>query len=289
VLVKSRDYDYEYIYDKTVLGEEEREEKIQELKNQKAKLKIRAKTIQSGEILESEIYPVWIKPKDNPKVDKSKLSPDAMSRYNDKQAQKHFVRVVHCNFFKDDLYMTLTFDKLLGEEAVKKAVSKYLAKIRRYRKKNGMPPLVYVYVIEYVDEENIPTSKRVRMHVHLIMNRMDRNVAEEYWENGRSQAQRLQPDEFGFEGVARYMLKGKRARKNKKRWYGSRNLKLPVIHTSDTKLTKKKAEKIARTPDDCKELFEKLYNQKYRLLDVKVMYSDITAGYYIRARMRKRD
>lgn len=74
---------------------------------------------------------------------------------------------------------------------------------------------------------------------------MDRNVAEDLWGKGRVEAKRVLPDEFGLEGIARYMVNQKG-----KRWYGSRNLKQPEVNRSVTKLTKKRAEKIAINEND---------------------------------------
>lgn len=288
--MKYKDYDYEYIYDQKVLGEEEREERIEGLRGKKYKEKV--KTIMSGPILESEIYPVYEKLKDTPRADKKKATEDAMKNYNDKMAMKQMVRLINTNFDKDDLYITLTYpDKVLPTESkARKDMSNYIRRLKTARKKLNLPELKYLYVIEFVSEEEAVYSKKVRIHHHLIINKMDRDIAEEVWKNAkpkaRAESRRLQPDDFGLEGVARYLGKWK---KGKKRWYASRNLKKPKINTSVTKLSKRKVEKIAREPERWQEIFESMYKNKYSLLDVEVFYSDIVAGYYIRARMRQRD
>lgn len=288
--MKYKDYEYEYIYDQKVLGEEEREERIEGLRGKKYKEKV--KTIMSGPILESEIYPVYERRIDTPRADKKNATEDAMKNYNDKMAMKQMVRIINTNFDKDDLYITLTYpDRVLPTEAqARKDMSNYIRRLKAARKKLNLPELKYLYVIEFVSEEEAVYSRKVRIHHHLIINKMDRDLAEEIWKSAkpkaRAESRRLQPDDFGLEGVARYLGKWK---KGKKRWYASRNLKKPKVNTSVTKLSKRKVEKIAREPDRWHNLFESMYKNKYTLLDVEVFYSEIVAGYYIRARMRQKE
>lgn len=288
--MKYKDYEYEYIYDQKVLGEEEREERIEGLRGKKYKEKV--KTIMSGPILECEIYPVYERRIDTPRADKKNATEDAMKNYNDKMAMKQMVRIINTNFGQDDLYITLTYpDKVLPTEAqARKDMSNYIRRLKAARKKLNLPELKYLYVIEFVSEEEAVYSRKVRIHHHLIINKMDRDLAEEIWKSAkpkaRAESRRLQPDDFGLEGVARYLGKWK---KGKKRWYASRNLKKPKVNTSVTKLSKRKVEKIAREPDKWHNLFESMYKNKYTLLDVEVFYSEIVAGYYIRARMRQKE
>lgn len=288
--MKYKDYEYEYIYDQKVLGKEEREERIEGLRGKKYKEKV--KTIMSGPILESEIYPVYERRIDTPRADKKNATEDAMKNYNDKMAMKQMVRIINTNFGQDDLYITLTYpDKVLPTEAqARKDMSNYIRRLKAARKKLNLPELKYLYVIEFVSEEEAVYSRKVRIHHHLIINKMDRDLAEEIWKSAkpkaRAESRRLQPDDFGLEGVARYLGKWK---KGKKRWYSSRNLKKPKVNTSVTKLSKRKVEKIAREPDRWNDLFESMYKNKYKLLDVEVFYSEIVAGYYIRARMRQKE
>lgn len=165
-----------------------------------------------------------------------------------------------------------------------------------YRKKNNLPDLKYVYVIEYVDDDELETTKKVRIHHHVIMSGMDRDAAEDIWrnfiKNARCQAERLQPDDFGLEGIARYLTKkshvGKKDQKFKKRWVGSKNLKKPKVNKSTTKLSMRKLEKVAKEPEKFEETFEKMYKNRYKFLKAEVYYSERTTGYYIRVKMKKR-
>jgi hypothetical protein len=146
--------------------------------------------------------------------------------------------------------------------------------------------LKYIYVIGCVNEEQRKTSKKVRVHHHLIINDMDREVVESLWGKGRCETKRLVPDDFGLDGIARYMAG---QNNGSKRWYASRNLKQPKVFKSYTKLTKRKVEKLYRMEVDHKETFEKLYKEKYQYIDCKRFESDFTGGFYLYCRMRKRD
>lgn len=284
---KYNEYDYLEIYNETILGATTLEEKIEELRAAGKKYKYIVKTIQSGDMLESEIYPVYEKRKDVPRRDKEKISNEWQEKLNEKNAKKKYVRLVNTNFTKNDLLVTLTYkDKYLPTlKQAKKDVVNYLNRIKRYRKRMGLEELKYVYVLEYVDEAEQHKSKKIRVHHHIIMNVMDRDIAEDIWGKGRAEAKRLKPDEFGLEGIARYMVKDSKG----KRWYGSRNLKKPKETKSVTRLTKRKAEKLAINENMHEELFENLYSNKYIFCDSNKYLSDITGGFYIYCRMRKRD
>lgn len=284
---KYADYNYLEIYNESVLGAQTIEEKIEELRSSGKKYKYMVKTIKSGPMLESEIYPVYEKSKDRPRRDKENDSKESQQNLNEKNAKKKIVRLVNTNFSKNDLMETLTYEDryLPTEKQAKKDVQNYIRRIKTYRKKMNLPDLKYIYVIEYVNEEDYHKSKKIRVHHHIIMNNMDRNVAEDIWGKGRAEAKRLQPDDFGLEGIARYMVKDPKG----KRWYASRNLKQPEVHKAVTKLTKRKAENMAKNQNDLKEIFEKLYSNRYQYNDCRTFFSDIVGGFYLYCRMRRKD
>ena len=275
-----------YIINNSVFGIT-REEKIDELRKSSKKYKYYLKTIISGDMLETEIYPIYTKRSDVPRRDKEKASKESQDNLNDKNARKRFIRMLNSNFGKDDLLLTATYEDryLPTQKQAKKDITNYIRRLKNYREKHGLPELKYIYVIEYVDEEEQHKSKKIRVHHHLIINKMDRDVAENLWKRGRVEARRLQPDDFGLEGIARYLLKDPKG----KRWYGSRNLKEPIVSRLTTKLSKRKAEKIAMNQGDLPGMLEKLYNDKYRFNDSQTYTSDITGGVYIYCRMKRRD
>lgn len=57
------------------------------------------------------------------------------------------------------------------EKEVIKDIQNYFRCIKAYRKKHGLPPVKYIYVVE---------CKNGRWHWHGIMSAIDRDVAENY-------------------------------------------------------------------------------------------------------------
>ena len=279
-------YAYEDIYDREVLGEETTEEKIEQLRRS-FKYGIVCKTIISGEMLESEIYPCYSR-KEVQRMPKENTSREAQKNLNDKNAKKKITRLIHTNFeFHKDLAVTLSYTDhyLPSEEQARKDVINFIRRLKRARKKIGLADLKYIYVIGC--EEEGKKSKKVRIHHHLIINDMDRDQVESLWtKGGRVETKRLQPDEFGVEGLARYMAN---QNKGSKRWYASRNLKQPTVHRSFTKLSKRKMEQLARKQIDHKETFEKMYKGKYKYGKCDMYESDLFGGFYLYCRMRRMD
>lgn len=284
---KYYEYDPEEIYDREVLGEVTPEEKIEQLRGKNYCYVV--KTIVSGPIIESEIYPVYTSKRNVPRRDKEQITSEAQKNLNDKNAKKKITRLINTNFTNKDLAVTLTYkDNYLPDyEQARKDIQNYIRKLKRYRKKHGLPDLKYIYVIGCVNEEERKKTKKVRVHHHLIINGdMDRDIVEGLWGKGRCEAKRLQPDDFGLEGIARYMAS---QNKGTKRWYASRNLKQPKVYKSFTKLTNRKAEQIATRQCDWEATFEKLYKGKYKYTDCKMYMSNFTGGFYLYCHMRRRD
>lgn len=243
----------------------------------------REKKIYSGNNLEIEIYPITIQERKQSRRKKEKESLKKQKNLNDKNAKKHLNRLINTNFTDRDLSITLTYtdDNLPGsEEEARKDIVNYLRRVKHYRKKNNMPELKYIAVIEYKDQEE--GKKAVRIHHHVVMSGMDRDIAEELWKKGRANADRLKADESGYEALSRYISKDP---KGNKRWTQSKNLKQPIIKVNDFRYSRRKVEEIARSPGD-KELFGRLY-KGYFLNDCKVEVNDINAGNYIYIKMRK--
>lgn len=278
-------YAPEEIYDQEVLGEETIEEKIEQLRR-KGRRRIVCKTIISGEMLECEIYPSYSK-KDVPRRPKENTSREAQKRINDKNSIKKMKRLIHTNFeFNKDLIVTPTYKDhyLPTEEEARRDMTNYIRRLKRVRKKQGLPELKYIYVIGC--EQEGKKSKKVRIHHHLIINDMDRDLVESLWGKGRIETKRLQPDEYGVEGLAKYMAYQSQG---SKRWYASRNLKQPKVYKSYTKLSRRKMEQLARKQIDWEETFEKIYRGKYKYSDCSMYESDITGGFYLYCRMKRRD
>jgi hypothetical protein len=114
---------------------------------------------------------------------------------------------------------------------------------------------------------------------------MDRDEAERLWGKGWANCKRLQPDEYGLEAVARYMIKNP---KGNKRWCASKNLVEPREYIADKKLSRRRVEQMAREVEDApRAIFEKLFPE-YAFTDCTVKRSEFVAGAYVYARMRRK-
>lgn len=245
----------------------------------------REKKIYSGKILEVEIYPISLQERKQSRKKKEKISELKQKNLNDKNAKKHLIRLLNTNFSDSDLHITLTYkdDELpVNEDEAKKDVNNYLRRIKRFLKRQGLPELKYIAVIEYREGKN---GKKVRMHHHVVISGdIGRDNAEKLWKKGRANADRLQADEFGYEALARYISKDPQG---KKRWTQSRNLKQPIIRVSDYKYSNRKVKQLAANQGDKTE-FENLY-PRYIYTSYEVNVNEITAGTYIYLKMRKGD
>ncbi len=273
--------DYEDLYNIDL--QDTPEEKIEDKFRDKIIKRFRIKTIKSGQMLESEIYPIF-KTKPVKRDKKKSKSRKAQKNLNDKNTKKHVTRLINTNFTDADTWATLTYDAdnlPATVEDAKRDMQNYIRRLKRQCKKQGLPELKYIYVTEYREGE-----EKKRVHHHIVLNVKDRDLVEDTWQRrGRTQARRLQADDYGYEGLARYITKDVT---NTKRYSASRNLDKPIIKTADSKMTKRRAEKIARHLTDTPALFEKMY-QSYTFNDITVKYSDIVSGAYIYVRMKKKE
>lgn len=283
---RNRDYNYTAVFDKEVLGEESIEDKIRGDK----KLKYKVKTYVCGKYQEVEIFPIY-KRSTAVRLEKKNSSRVAQEKLNKKRSQKQLVRMINTNFVEGDLFIDLTFDDDNMPQTVedaKKEVVNYINRIKRFRKKNGLEEVKYIYIVEFTSTDKKGNTVPARAHCHMVMNKMDRDEAEKLWGKGRANTDRLQPDENGCVGKGMYMAKFIQI-KGKRKWVPSKNLKKPIVHESVTKLSRRRAEKLALDPNSWKEIFEKLYKNKYKFNDCTRYISDFTGGCYLYARMVRRE
>lgn len=132
---------------------------------------IREKNIISGAMYEAEFYPIFPNGRRIPtsgRKAKSRPSSKEQANLNDKNARKKIVLLVNANFGKGDIVVHGTYhdDEMPSSEAeCRKHIQNYIRRIKRYRKKEGLPEMKYIYVIE------AKVSKKtglVRYHFHLI-------------------------------------------------------------------------------------------------------------------------
>lgn len=249
----------------------------------------RVKTIKSGPILEVEAYPFWKIPQGSRRK-RGDESSKAQKNLNDKNTKKHVTRLINANFKNfDDIWLTYTYPegKIPADfEQAKKDMTNLVRRMKNWLKNQGQFSnfeLKYIYVTEHTRDGN-----KVRAHHHMVTNFPNRDIAEELWNcGGRTQSRRLQSDDFGFEGMARYITKEK-GNKTMKRYTPSRNLKQPTVTVADTKLTRRRAEKIAKEEISAQEIFEK-WHKDYQFKDMQVKFSDFVSGAYLHVRMKRID
>ena len=274
-------------YDTGVFGVESAEERVRRKMRKLPACRIMHQRIIAGDYIESNVYPVFLNRSDIPRSPKGEGSSDAQKKLNMKNRQKKITRLMNANFRQGDLIVTLTYKDgdLPDLDRARRDMRNYLQAISRYRKKQGMTALQYIYVIEFVPEGM--ESRKVRIHHHLILSKMDRDIAESKWTKGRCECKYAQPDEdFGLEGFARYITKMESGGKHLVQC--SRNLKKPIVKESVTSLTRRKMMDLVMAGDEIGHKMEQVFRGKCSYLDSEIYHSDFTGGFYIYSRLHKR-
>jgi hypothetical protein len=269
-------------------------------------LQYRIKIIKSGDILEIEIYPInpaWKKLEGKKRERLFIPSRNAQRNLNDINTRKKISRLIHANFTREHIWVTLTYSEENMPKDLNEAqrhLKNYFRRLRTHIKKHSLPELKYIYVTERTENE---ATGKIHTHHHIITNITDRDTAEAFWKlGGRTHSRKLQPDDSGLEGLARYIAKPETKEKNRKgkKTYGtSLNLAKPKINKSDGrlpttnyKLSKRRVAEIAKNENIGNAVLEKNYTG-YKVVPysdkelIKVRYSDYTTGAYIYARMIK--
>lgn len=247
---------------------------------------IRESRIESGNMFEVEFYPVFSDGRRIPdRAPKTKLSCEAQKKLNLKNARKKFVRLINTNFTRRDIVVHGTYrdrEMPADEAGVRKDIKNYIDRIRRWRRRRGLPELKYVYVIE------AKVSARtgvLRWHFHMVLSGMDRDTAEQMWGHGDyTNADRLQPGEKGCEALAKYMTK---CPMGSKRWAGSRNLDKPTVHgPRDGKISESWLARLAQQRLDDRGYWENRY-KGYRFVEASAYYNEINGHWYLSVVMYK--
>ena len=246
----------------------------------------------SGPRIDAEVFPVFGRQMKNElRKAKSQITREAQQRANDERSRIRLTQVIEANFDEKDVALTLSYGGEAPEpKRVDKDIRNFLERVKRVREKRGLPELKWVMAIGGDEMPAVGYSGK-RPHVHMIMSGgIDRDTLEKIWGKGFANADRLQPNENGLGGIARYLTKQKQDRERKpgaKTWRGSRNLKKPVRRSRDAKMPNNRVRKIAYDFEhEAKGIMERLY-PGYVMQNVQVRYSDIVPGVYIRCVMRK--
>lgn len=236
-----------------------------------------------GDYLEVDIYPVFRK--QGSRKQKAKPTSAVQEKLNEHNAIEKLIRLLNANFTGDDyeFHLTYTDENLPANvEEAKKDIQNFLRRVKRVRARMGLDELKYICVPEGGFEGT-------RYHFHVTMNGgLDRSIIEELWGYGYANGKRLQFNENGVEGLARYVTKQFAAHKDElpfgKRWTASKNLIVPEPKDRDGKLSAKKVKALATYECESREPFEKLYDG-YTLSRVEHFYNDVNGGYYLHVKM----
>lgn len=234
----------------------------------------RMKTIESGSLLEVEIYPY----KDRKKIiraNKAGRSSKAQIALNERNAKKRALRLLNCNFTPDDYFLTLTHAESVDPQRGKREIVNYLRRVKGWRRRHGISaPLRYIYTTEH-------DGTLVHHHV-VISGDVDGKQLEKLWRLGRTQCRPLDPCDF-CEGLAKYMLK----EEAEGRGYNcSLGLKQPKAFVQDNAITRRRVERCAR--GEWHEL-EKLFKGYSLTATEAPRVTDFVTGYYLAAKLRRRD
>lgn len=244
----------------------------------------RTKTIKAGDYLECEIFPmVLMEP--GIREARRKRTPEQMREINRRNAVKKLERLMNANFTAGDLMPHLTMDRPCSFEEMQKIVRNFFQRLRRLAAKRGAV-LRYIYVIETKQEHG-----QQRHHLHSVINGgwISRDEVEELWGHGLSRVDRVQQQEKGLAGFARYITQQKTTQERlmRRSWGASKGLKQPTVTVADHKFSRAAAAKIARDLEgDARTILEKKY-PGYRLIEQPVIrYSDWLPGCYVYAMLR---
>lgn len=231
-----------------------------------------------GDYMDADIYPVFQPAGKRRK--KCKPTSKIQQRLNQKNAERRITRLVHTNFTGKDIALHLTYTTPPDSpEQAKRDLYNYIRRVKRMRKKLGLPALKYISCTE-------TGKKSGRVHHHLILSGgMDRDMLEELWGKGFANSKRLQFGPDGVTGLAHYIVKD---REFYKRWNCSKNLEQPVPKVIDRGITMDQVAEMEETIERHQEhaYFEGMF-QGYLLTDAEFMRNGVNRGAYIHIEMRR--
>lgn len=246
----------------------------------------RERRIFHGDYLDAHIFPVFQKPGKRRK--RSNPSTEIQKRLNQKYRENRLTYLINENFTVKDLELGLGFcDECLPEDyaGVQRAVRNYIRRIKNYRKKNGLEDLKYLYVIERGERKG-------RWHIHMILSGgMDRDLLEKMWGQGYAHTYRLEFDDEGLKGLAKYKVKEPQKEieviaEKVRRWAASKNLRQPFIPKDRDGFISKNTTRDIRKGDICEREIERLY-PGYTVTAVEPFLNNINAGEYLTIRLRR--
>ena len=252
----------------------------------------RRRTTESGPRIDADIFPVFgVGQKKALRRARKQQTSKAQQIANNERSRLKLIQLVEANFTEKDLSIGLDYaGKEPEPEKVDRDLKTFFEKVRRKRRKEGLPELKYIAAIGG-DEMPSKGYSGKRPHVHVIMNGgIDRDDLEKMWKHGRANCDRLQPRDEGLGGISVYFTKQMQDRppkKGVKKYRTSKNLIHPEPKGRDVKIANSRVRRIAYDfENQAKNVMEKLY-PGYVLQQCSVRYSDVVPGVYIKCVLRK--
>ena len=252
----------------------------------------RRRTTVSGPRIDAEVFPVFGRQQRGYlRRAKHQLTREAQQKANTERSMMRLIQLFEANFSKNGVSIGLSYG---GEaptpERIDKDVRNFVERVKRYRRNNGLPEMKYICQIGG-DEMPAPGYSGKRPHLHMTtQGDVSREVLEKLWGHGYANCDRLQPGKEGLAAIAMYYFKqihDRAPKKGVRKWRCSKNLTQPVRRARDAKMTNSRVKRIAYDfRNEAKQVMEKLY-PGYVLQDVKVRYSDVIDGVYIRCVLRR--
>ena len=256
------------------------------------KMGYRRRTTISGPRIDAEVIPVFGRQQRGMlRRAKHQLTREAQQKANEARSILRMIQLIEANFSGFDIALGLTYrGEAPASDRVRKDIRNFVLRVKRKRAAMGLPEMKYFATIGG-DEMPAPGYSGKRPHIHMFMTGgIDRDELEQMWGKGYANVDRLQPGTDGLAGIATYFAKqieDRQRKKNARRWMASKNLTQPVTRSRDAKMTNSRVRRIAYDfKNEAKQIMEKLY-PGYVLQDVKVRYSDVIDGVYIRCVLRK--
>lgn len=268
---------------------------------------IRTVTVRAGRSLEVMVHPRGIMTPEARREVKARKTRPAAAKVNDRNRERHMMRLIEENFDEKALVVTLTYaypavayelcniedlereyDECRlpwGKDDVDRDTRNFWARLRRRVAKEGGE----LKWVQRTEEGKEPPARGLppKYHVHAVIEGpgITRDVIKALWPHGSVRADEFDMEHDGAARLARYFNKQKCGG----RWWShSRNLRMPKVAVSDRKISRRRVAMIAAdVRRDGKEILEALY-PGYRVMEAPtVCYSDFAAGCYIYARLRR--
>lgn len=187
-------------------------------------------------------------------------------------------RLILENFDNRDIWATFTYteEPETLEEAVRN-MQNFIKRLNYKRKKMGLKNARYVYTTE--------CGSKGRFHHHIVMDGdLDMDTVEATWNKGkRNHLRRLQKDENGLVGAARYITKEKeRKSKYQKTWNASTGLRKPKEKVNHYKTKQYHVNRIVKGNLKICDHLTKWYGDMYEFAEAEVKYNTCLTMRYTR-------